>query len=108
MALSLVGAASGLYFLWKETRMKSAAERLVENGYENVVVFAGEYTYDDALIAVTDDERAVYDFDKMVSWLAKHEGVDELTATEWLDHEMLLGLQEMGPDGPVVIYPLQD
>ena len=77
----------------------TAAERLVRNGYENVVVFAGEYTYDTALVGVTEDERAVYDFDKMVSWMAEHEGVDALTAMEWLDHDMLLGLQEWGLTG---------
>ena len=95
-------------FIGKDVIQMTAAERLVQNGYENVVVFAGEYTYDIALVGVTEDERAVYDFDKMATWLAEHEGVDELTATEWLDHELLLGLQEMGPDGPIILYPLQD
>ena len=92
----------------EDKKQMTAAERLVLNGYENVVVFAGEYTYDTALVGVTEDERAVYDFDKMVAWMAEHEGVDELTAMEWLDHELLFGLQEMGPDGPIILYPLQD
>ena len=86
----------------------TAAERLIQNGYENIMVFTGEYTYDTALIGVTDDERAVYDFDKMVTWMAEHEGVDELTATEYLEHELLLGLQMMGPACPIILYTLPD
>ena len=28
-----------------------------------------DFSYDDALIGVTEDSRAIYDYDKMVKWL---------------------------------------
>lgn len=51
----------------------TAAERLAEMGYDDVIVLEN-YSYDDALIGVTEDHRAVYDFDKMVEWLCEKEG----------------------------------
>ena len=46
-----------------------AAERLSEWGYEDVIVFDNP-SYDNALIGVSEDNRAIYDYDKMVVWLA--------------------------------------
>ena len=43
--------------------MKSASERLIEAGYDEIVIFENP-SYDDALIGVTTDDRAVYDFNK--------------------------------------------
>ena len=41
---------------------------LLENGYEGVM-FLTDYSYDDALVGVTTDKRAVYNYDAMVAWL---------------------------------------
>ena len=51
----------------------TAVERLADLGYEDVVILEN-YSYDDALIGVTEDNRAVYDFNKMVDWLVETEG----------------------------------
>lgn len=48
----------------------TAEERLLDEGYEGVVVFS-DFSYDDALIGVSEDNRAIYDFNKMVKWLMK-------------------------------------
>ena len=84
----------------------TTSKKLAEYEYENVVVFDGVYTYDTALVGVTDDNRAIYDYDKMAEWLASFEGVDVLTATELLDHELLYCLQEIGPGGPIIMHPI--
>lgn len=42
----------------------NAEERLLENGYDGVK-FLTNCSYDDALIGVTDDGRAVYDYERM-------------------------------------------
>ena len=47
-------------------------ERLLEFGYEDVIIFK-DYSYDDALIGISDDDRAVYDYGKMIEWLMKKE-----------------------------------
>ena len=45
-----------------------AEEKLLENGYEGVK-YLTDFSYDTALIGVTHDDRAVYDYDLMVEWL---------------------------------------
>lgn len=62
----------------------NAEERLLTYGYEDVK-YLTDYSYDDALIGVTEDGRAVYDFDKMVDWLVDKEGWTDEEAVEWIE-----------------------
>lgn len=39
----------------------NAEEKLLKNGYEGTM-FLSDYSYDDALVGVTTDKRAVYDY----------------------------------------------
>jgi hypothetical protein len=80
----------------------TAAEKLLERGYEDVIIFEN-YSYDDALVGVTEDNRAVYDFDKMVTWLMETEGFTASQAVEWIDYNTIRALQYMGPDAPVIM-----
>ena len=94
--------------LRKETiPIKSAEERLLENGYEDVVILS-DFSYDFALIGVTSDERAVYDFEKMVEWLVKDRGMSDLDAVEWIEYNTIRALPYAGPKGPIVVYPLSE
>lgn len=81
----------------------NAEQRLLDNGYEGVK-FLVDFSYDTALIGVTHDNRAVYDYDKMVEWLVETQGWDELEAMEWIDYNTIRALPYMGADGPIVVY----
>ena len=83
----------------------STEERLMENGYEGVK-FLTDYSYDDALIGVTEDNRAVYDYEKMVAWLMEAEGWTYEEAAEWVDYNTIRALPYMGEGAPIVMYPL--
>ena len=85
--------------------LMSAEERLLENGYEGVK-FLTDYSYDDALIGVTEDNRAVYDYEKMVTWLMETEGWTYEEAAEWVDYNTIRALPYMGEGAPIVMYPL--
>ena len=56
----------------------TAEELILENGYEDVK-YLTNYSYDTALIGISDDNRAIYDFDKMIEWLIEKE---EMTQEE--------------------------
>jgi hypothetical protein len=84
----------------------TAEERLLDAGYEDVLILK-DYSYDDALIGVTDDYRAVYDYVKMVDWLVKTEGWSEIEAMEWIDYNTIRALPYMGDDAPIIIFPLE-
>lgn len=73
----------------------NAEERLLNEGYEDVTILK-DYSYDDALIGVTDDNRAVYDYIKMIDWLVEKEGWTEIEAMEWIEINTLRALPYMG------------
>ena len=84
-----------------------AEKKLLENGYEGIK-FLTNYSYDTALIGVTTDDRAVYDFDLMVQWLMDEEGCTEEEALEWIEYNTNRALPYMGADGPIVMYRLME
>ncbi|MBQ9741306.1 MAG: hypothetical protein IJV91_10265 [Kiritimatiellae bacterium] len=85
----------------------TAAEKILAAGYEDIVIFEN-YSYDDALIGVTEDGRAVYDFDKMIAWLVETEGFTAEEAIEWIEYNTIRALAYMGDDAPIIMYPLED
>lgn len=84
----------------------TAAERLLSAGYEDIIIFEN-FSYDDALIGVTEDGRAVYEFGKMVAWLVK-KGLEEMDAIEWIEYNTIRALAYEGPKAPVIMYALDD
>ena len=84
---------------------KSAEEKLLENDYEGVK-YLTNFSYDDALIGVTHDDRAVYDYNLMVKWLMEEEEFTEEEAMEWIDYNTIRALPYMEPGGPVILFPL--
>lgn len=83
----------------------TAAEKLCDAGYDDVVIFEN-YSYDDALVGVTEDGRAVYDYDKMVAWLMAKEGWSLDEAVEWIEFNTIGALPNAGEDGPIIMYAL--
>lgn len=82
----------------------TAEERLIDNGYEDTVILK-DYSYDDALIGVSDDGRAIYDYDLMVEWLVRTEQMSEEEAMEWVDYNTLRALPYF-PEGPIIMHRL--
>lgn len=85
----------------------TARQKMLDNGYEDVIIFAG-MSYDPALIGVSDDDRAVYSYDKMLEWLIDHEGMDRADAMEWIDYNTFPSLSYAGPQALIIIYDLID
>lgn len=83
----------------------TAEEMLLDNGYENVVIFKN-YGYDSALIGVSQDNRAVYDFDLMVEYLMKEEDFTETEAIEWIEYNTIRSIPYAGNDAPIIMYSL--
>lgn len=81
----------------------SAEERLLDAGYEDAKYLVN-YSYDDALIGVSEDGRAIYDFEKMVDWLMKEEGWTDDEAVEWIEYNTVRALPYMEPGAPIIMY----
>ena len=83
----------------------NAEEMLLDAGYEGIK-YLTNYSYDNALIGVTEDGRAVYDFEKMVDWLIKEVEMSDDEAVEWIEYNTIRALSYMGADAPIIMYPL--
>lgn len=81
----------------------TAEERILNAGYENVIVLR-DFSYDEALVGITEDNRAVYDFDLMVEGLCDKEGWSADEAVEWIEFNVIRALPYMGEFSPVILY----
>ena len=82
---------------------RSAKDKILDNGYENIVVF-DNVGYDDALIGVSEDGRAIYDYDLMVKWLVDNDNMTISDAVEWIDYNTIRALPYAGEKAPIVMY----
>ena len=82
---------------------RSAKDKILDNGYENIVIF-DNVGYDDALIGVSEDGRAIYDYDLMVKWLVDNDNMSISDAVEWIDYNTIRALPYAGDEAPIIMY----
>lgn len=89
----------------------NAEEILLENGYdpEEIVVFKNK-DYETALIGVSDDCRAVYDFNLMIEYLMNKYGWSDIESIEWIETNTLRAIPygHKGRPAPIVMYKFID
>ena len=83
------------------------AEMLYDMGYEDFVLFENPY-YDSAIIGISNDNRVIYDYDKMVEDLMVTDGMEWLDAAEFIDYNTLRAYSETPELDPIVMYRLLD
>ena len=81
-------------------------ERILNAGYKGVI-YLTNYSYDDALIGISEDNRAVYDYNKMVEWLMKKEYFSQEEAVDWINYNTIRALPYMGDNAPIIVYPIE-
>lgn len=81
--------------------MISAEERILDAGFKDVIILQN-HSYDSALIGVTHDNRAVYDYDLMVEYLMDVEGLTDEESIDWLEYNTIRALPYMGSKSPIV------
>lgn len=84
--------------------MSSKRELLRDLGHEDIVLLEPEYL-DDAIIGVSHNDRAVYDYDKLVECFMKGEKFTEEEAIEWIDYNTLRALSYQN-GAPIIVFNL--
>jgi hypothetical protein len=84
-----------------------AREWLCEIGCEDAVVFDNP-EFDAAIIGVSEDGRAIYDYNKMVAHLMETDGMSELEAVEFIDYNTLRAIPYAGEHAPIVMCPIEE
>ena len=82
----------------------SVAEYLENMGYEDVIVF-DDYGIE-TLIGVDSENRAVYDYDKMVEWIMKTDKCSCDDAVDWIEYNTIRSLPYVGNKVPIVVHPV--
>ena len=67
----------------KNERSKTPVDILLEKGYSDVIVFSNP-DYTTALVGITPDGNAVYDYNLMLDWLIKHEDMTEEESADFI------------------------
>ena len=80
---------------------------LESQGFEGVALFEN-FDYSDAFIGVSIDDRAVYDYDKMVEWLIEKQGFTTEEAVEWIDYNTIRALPYCGEKAPIIVYGIKN
>lgn len=80
--------------------------KLIEDyDYEDVVIFSNP-DYASAFIGVSEDDRAIYDYDKMIEHLMDKDGLTDMEAIEFIDYNTIRALPYFGDRAPIVMYRL--
>ena len=74
--------------------------------HEDAVVFTEDW-YDDAIIGVTIEGNAIYDYDKLAEILMEHDKMSYEDAVEWIDYNMVRGAAYMGQYKPYIAYTMK-
>lgn len=81
--------------------VENLKEKLSNLGYEGVVVYDNP-DYAEAFLGVSTDNRAVYDYEKMVQCLVR-DGMNEDSAVEWIDYNCV-GMHREG--FPIIVHTI--
>lgn len=84
----------------------TAEELLLENGYEGTIILSN-YSYDTALIGVSEDGRAIYDYDLMVEYLVMEDDFTEEEAADFISYNTIRALPYAGEGAPIIMYRLR-
>ena len=80
--------------------------RLIEDyDYEDVVIFSNP-DYASAFVGISEDNRAIYDFDKMVEFLMNEDGISSTEAIEFIEYNTIRALPYVGEKAPIIMYSL--
>lgn len=81
------------------------AEKLLSFGYDmdDIVTFVNP-SFEGALIGVTTDDRAIYDFDLMAESFMKEKRCTKEEAVEWIEDNTIQALPFI-ENAPIIMYP---
>lgn len=74
--------------------------------YGDVIIFEN-MDFPNALIGISSDDRAIYDFDLMVRDAMDELKCSETEAIEFIEYNTLRALPYAGPRGPIVMYNME-
>ena len=80
-----------------------------KNLKENSILLEN-YSYDDAIVGITESGSVVYDFDLMIAWLCETEDFNYEDAVEWIEYNTFRAIPYFQNKGivPTIVYKGED
>ena len=95
-----------LMVIMRKLKTENDVRKLIEDyEYEDVLIFSNP-DYASAFIGISEDNRAIYAFDKMVEFLMENDSMTDIEAIEFIECNTLRALPYFGGDAPIVMYSL--
>lgn len=86
--------------------LDSLKEYLCARGYEETIVLESP-DFIDAVIGVSNDERVIYDYEKMIRFLVDTEEMEYEEAVEFIDFNTIGALSYMGEKRPIILNRIE-
>ena len=83
---------------------KTKTERLLLEAGDEGTIFFTNPSYEDAFLGISSDDRAIYDYEKMIESLVNHEDMTEDEAREFIDYNATFYIE----GGPIILYRLEE
>ena len=80
-----------------------AVNQEIRNMLPDSAIVLDDMSYDNSIIGVTFDGRAIYDYDNMAMELMSDEGWSFEEAIDWIEYNTIRSLGYMGDKAPVVV-----
>lgn len=73
---------------------------------EGSVIFLSDYSFEDAFVGLSEDNRAIYEYDRMINCLMDNEGITEEEAVDWVECNTIPSLEYLGPGAPIIMHSI--
>lgn len=74
---------------------------------EDAVVFDNP-SFDNSIISVTTDDKAVYDYEKMVDELMTDDNISEQEAIDWIEYNTIRAIPYAGEMAPIIMFTFKE
>ena len=74
---------------------------------EDTIVFDNP-NFDNSIIGITTDGKAVYDYDKMVAELMEDDNISEQEAIDFIEYNTIRAIPYAGEMAPVIMYSFKE
>ena len=85
--------------------MSKVADAILEIGYEGIVLFNNP-SYEDAFVGISSDNRAVYDYDRMIECLMEEDGMNYEDAADFISYNTIRSC-DYTENSPIIYYPVE-
>lgn len=89
---------------------KEIKEYIIDMDLQNDVLLFENPSYNTAFMGLSDDNRAIYNFDLMVEFLLNDNKYDDFTvydAIEFIEYNTIRSLPYYGDNAPIILYPIK-